>query len=93
MFTCSVYIGDRIAILSQGSLICCGSFEFLRHNYGRGHQLSLVTHHHSTLPSLLTASQPTPSPQGEDETDEARPVPQPLDNAVLIGQLIQVLCK
>lgn len=35
--------GDRIAIISNGSLICCGSFEFLKHRFGRGHQLTLVT--------------------------------------------------
>ena len=35
--------GDRIAILSQGSLICCGSFEFIKHQFGKGHTLTLVT--------------------------------------------------
>ena len=35
-------VGDRIAIISQGSLLCCGSFEYLKHKYGRGHRLTLV---------------------------------------------------
>ena len=35
-------LGDRIAIISQGSLLCCGSFEFLKHQYGRGHHLTIV---------------------------------------------------
>ena len=38
-----LFPGDRIAIISQGSLLCCGSFEYLRHKYGRGHRLTLVT--------------------------------------------------
>lgn len=35
--------GDRIAIISQGTLLCCGSFEYLRTRFGRGHELTLVT--------------------------------------------------
>ena len=35
--------GDRIAIISNGSLLCCGSFEYLKHHFGRGHRLTLVT--------------------------------------------------
>ena len=36
-------LGDRIAIISQGSLLCCGSFEYLKTKFGRGHELTLVT--------------------------------------------------
>ena len=35
--------GDRIAIISQGTLLCCGSFEYLKTRFGRGHELTLVT--------------------------------------------------
>ena len=35
--------GDRIAIISQGMLLCCGSFEYLKTRFGRGHELTLVT--------------------------------------------------
>lgn len=38
-----VLVGDRIAIISKGSLLCCGSFEYLRHHFGRGHRLTLVS--------------------------------------------------
>ena len=38
-----VTAGDRIAIISQGSLLCCGSFEYLKTKFGRGHELTLVT--------------------------------------------------
>lgn len=34
--------GDRIAIISKGSLLCCGSFEYLKHHFGSGHRLILV---------------------------------------------------
>ncbi len=42
--------GDRIAVVSKGSLICCGSFEFLKQRFGRGHKLTLVTASQSTTP-------------------------------------------
>ena len=34
--------GDRIAIIANGSLRCCGSFEYLRNRFGQGHKLTLV---------------------------------------------------
>lgn len=38
-------LGDRIAIISKGSLLCCGSFEYLKHHFGNGHRLILVQDH------------------------------------------------
>lgn len=35
-------LGDRIAIISKGSLICSGSFDFLKHRFGQGHHLTIV---------------------------------------------------
>lgn len=35
-------LGDRIAIMANGSLKCCGSSLFLKHNYGVGYTLTLV---------------------------------------------------
>lgn len=35
-------LGDRIAIISKGSLRCCGSFDFLKHQFGRGHHLAVA---------------------------------------------------
>lgn len=32
-------LGDRIAIISKGELLCCGSFFFLKKQFGKGHQL------------------------------------------------------
>ena len=37
------FLGDRLAIISKGSLLCCGSFEYLKHHFGYGHRLTLVT--------------------------------------------------
>ncbi|KAI5434388.1 hypothetical protein KIW84_021288 [Lathyrus oleraceus] len=34
-------LGDRIAIMADGSLKCCGSFLFLKHHYGVGYALTL----------------------------------------------------
>lgn len=35
-------LGDRIAIISSGTLLCAGSFEFLKHHFGRGHHLTIA---------------------------------------------------
>ncbi|KAK7336540.1 hypothetical protein VNO77_17083 [Canavalia gladiata] len=35
-------LGDRIAIMANGSLKCCGSSFFLKHHYGVGYTLTLV---------------------------------------------------
>ena len=35
--------GDRIAVIANGSLRCCGSFEYLRKRFGQGHRLTLVS--------------------------------------------------
>lgn len=34
-------LGDRIAIISQGQLKCCGSSVFLKHMFGSGYYLSI----------------------------------------------------
>lgn len=36
------YLGDRIAIISQGKLKCAGSPVFLKNNFGVGYNLSIV---------------------------------------------------
>ena len=36
-------LGDRIAIISKGELLCCGSYFFLRNRFGKGHQLVIAT--------------------------------------------------
>jgi ABC-type multidrug transport system ATPase subunit len=35
-------LGDRIAIISNGQMKCCGSSMFLKNNIGDGYHLSLV---------------------------------------------------
>ena len=61
---------DRIAIISNGSLICCGSFEFLKHRFGRGHQLALVTNARTNRKSS-TASRTFTVQADVEETDHA----------------------
>ena len=38
------YLGDRIAIMGEGKLICCGSSLFLKSKYGVGYNLTIVKH-------------------------------------------------
>ena len=35
-------LGDRIAIISNGQLKCCGSPLFLKNTYGEGYHLTVV---------------------------------------------------
>ncbi|XP_075723982.1 phospholipid-transporting ATPase ABCA3 [Rhipicephalus microplus] len=34
-------VGDRIAILAEGTIRCCGSSQFLKHRFGTGYQLDI----------------------------------------------------
>ena len=68
------YAGDRIAIISSGSLICCGSFEFLRRRFGQGHRLTLVTSSRSHRRASTSSHTHTVTMQSED-TDHAHPAP------------------
>ncbi|KAK3023522.1 hypothetical protein RJ639_044788 [Escallonia herrerae] len=45
-------LGDRIAIMANGSLKCCGSSLFLKHQYGVGYTLTLV----KTAPGVSVAA-------------------------------------
>eukprot|EP00352_Strombidinopsis_acuminata_P005572 CAMPEP_0176369146 /NCGR_PEP_ID=MMETSP0126-20121128/23087_1 /TAXON_ID=141414 ORGANISM="Strombidinopsis acuminatum, Strain SPMC142" /NCGR_SAMPLE_ID=MMETSP0126 /ASSEMBLY_ACC=CAM_ASM_000229 /LENGTH=86 /DNA_ID=CAMNT_0017727673 /DNA_START=1572 /DNA_END=1832 /DNA_ORIENTATION=- len=33
-------LGDRVAIMSQGKLVCCGSSLFLKNKYGKGKDIT-----------------------------------------------------
>ena len=63
-----VTVGDRIAIISQGSLLCCGSFEYLKTKFGRGHELTLVTNTQSER-RLSTSSRTIVIQADIEETD------------------------
>ncbi|KAL0844738.1 hypothetical protein Bca101_017984 [Brassica carinata] len=45
-------LGDRIGIMANGSLKCCGSSMFLKHHYGVGYTLTLV----KTSPAVSVAA-------------------------------------
>ena len=36
------FLGDRIGIMGEGQLICCGSSVFLKNKFGVGYNLTLV---------------------------------------------------
>ncbi|XP_074866754.1 phospholipid-transporting ATPase ABCA3 [Carettochelys insculpta] len=42
-------LGDRIAIMAQGELQCCGSSLFLKHKYGAGYHMVMVKEPHCNL--------------------------------------------
>ncbi|KAJ3669241.1 hypothetical protein LUZ60_011191 [Juncus effusus] len=46
------FLGDRIAILANGHLRCCGSSLFLKHKYGVGYTLTIVKN--SSAPCIAT---------------------------------------
>lgn len=81
--------GDRIAIISHGSLLCCGSFDYLQHHFGHGMRLTLVTRGQSERrPSLSSRTfTVTADVEGSDEETDASPhTPiqdeQPLDESM-----------
>ena len=51
-------LGDRIAIISNGQLKCCGSSMFLKNNIGDGYHLTLVK------------AEPEDTPQDEEENKD-----------------------
>ncbi|CAK4688978.1 unnamed protein product [Aphanomyces euteiches] len=56
-------LGDRIAIMAEGELRCCGSSLFLKNRYGAGYNFSLVKTDHCSTPTLIEFVQ---SHVGED---------------------------
>ena len=36
------YLGDRIAIMSKGKILTCGSSMFLKNRFGTGYELTIV---------------------------------------------------
>lgn len=50
-------LGDRIAIISQGQLKCCGSSLFLKRKLGSGYYLTLVRKEENGQKEGLTSSQ------------------------------------
>ncbi|CAK4190139.1 unnamed protein product [Aphanomyces euteiches] len=46
-------LGDRIAIMAEGELRCCGSSLFLKNRYGAGYNFSLVKTDHCSTPALI----------------------------------------
>ncbi|MEE6528604.1 hypothetical protein FKM82_031126 [Ascaphus truei] len=54
-------LGDRIAILAQGQLQCCGSPLFLKHKYGAGYHMVMVKEAHcqeEEITQLITSYVP-----------------------------------
>ena len=45
-------LGDRIAIMAEGKLLCSGSSLFLKGRYGIGYHLTLVKESHCDVPAL-----------------------------------------
>lgn len=67
---CYCYAGDRIAIISNGSLLCCGSFEYLKHRFGHGHRLTIVARSQSERrPSLASRTFTVTADVEETDTD------------------------
>ena len=91
--------GDRIAIISNGSLLCCGSFEFLRRRFGRGHRLTLVTatkseRHPSNASRTITVTAEIEATDHAPTPSDHSPFPSLTedDRTDRISQFIQVEC-
>lgn len=81
-------VGDRIAIISKGSLLCYGSFDYLKHRFGKGLRLTLVTRAQSERrPSVSSRTfTVTADVEEQDHTDAPNPVlipdEQPFDESI-----------
>lgn len=47
------YLGDRIGIMGEGKMICCGSSIFLKNKFGVGYNLTFVKETATTDSSAL----------------------------------------
>jgi ATP-binding cassette subfamily A (ABC1) protein 3 len=36
------FLGDRIGIMGEGKLLCCGSSVFLKSKFGEGYNLTMI---------------------------------------------------
>ena len=61
-------LGDRIAIMSQGSLNCCGSPLFLKNKFGSGYNLILTRKR--TNPNSHLASRPYDESKSKSASDD-----------------------
>ncbi len=70
-------MGDRIAIMSKGSLKCCGSPLFLKSKYGNGY--SLVITKKKNYETEKSSQQETPSIKEKIEIENSSPNPPPYE--------------
>ncbi len=46
------FLGDRIAIMGEGEIKCCGSSMFLKERYGVGYSLNIIKKSQADNPKL-----------------------------------------
>lgn len=89
LFLFLVDVGDRIAIISKGALLCCGSFEYLKHHFGGGHRLILVQ---SDRKQSISSRTFTVTADVEESLNEGSPdETEPLDSAEVTSPCIEEL--
>ncbi|XP_043218216.1 ATP-binding cassette sub-family A member 7-like [Amphibalanus amphitrite] len=67
-------LGDRIAIIAQGQLQCCGSSLFLKSNFGSGYYLTLARFQESQVTLRISSDTEVPDGPGEPAGDPSRSV-------------------
>ncbi|XP_037086261.1 ATP-binding cassette sub-family A member 7-like [Pollicipes pollicipes] len=65
-------LGDRIAIISQGSLQCCGSSLFLKSHFGSGYYLTLARYMESLVTLRISSDTEVPDAPAEALGDPSR---------------------
>ena len=79
-------LGDRIAIMSQGQLQCCGSSLFLKKTYGVGYQLVIEKHPSNSTKKDDPEGKSVESPEATDGA-LAQIVTGNVDDAVLLNNV------
>ena len=91
-------LGDRIAIMAEGQLRCCGSSLFLKKTYGVGYCLTIERLDHAKKPAILAEAprgdDTNASPEGDDGALNGKPgqsvqevVEEAIEEAVLLSDV------
>lgn len=76
-------LGDRIAIIAQGKLCCCGTSLFLKSQYGSGYYLTLVKK--DIVSSVRTRAPESDTPATrESDDDESETSSRSIDEGTML---------
>ena len=77
-------LGDRIAIMAEGNIKCCGSSLFLKNKYGVGYHMAMVKEPHCDVSKIISVvSGHVPTAMLESNVGEFNMFSCPCDTTIL----------